>query len=270
MASSTRSTSSVTKLLKELLDSEEFFSAIADAVEKKLDEILDRLKQHDDRFLQLESSVQKTDQKLCKLHTEMVEKHLSSSKACEKLESTVMDLAVDTNNKSCQIDSLESQLEVKSNMIAELQSNIRHLEQYSRRNSVRIFGVKESANEDTDSIAMDVAKKVGVDLQLKDIDRSHRTGKQPADKTKSRGIIVKLCSYRTRQLLISNRRKLKDSGIAIHEDLTASNFELLRATQTHKKVITAWTSDGRVIALLPTSGKPMKRLIKCKEDLLKL
>ena len=199
----------------------------------------------------------------------MVENHHNCSTSCEKLESAVMDLGIDNNNKSCQIDSLNSQLKVKSNVITELQSNIRHLEQYSRRNSIRIFGVKETAKENTDEIAIDVAKKIGIDLHVNDIDRSHRTGKHPEDKSKSRGIIVKLCSYRIRQRLITNRRKLKNSGIAIHEDLTVANFELLRVTQTHKKVIAAWTLDGRIIALLPTTGeKPMKHLITCKDDLL--
>ena len=46
------------------------------------------------------------------------------------------------------------------------------LEQYSKRNCVRIGPVPESADKNTDEIVKAVAKSVGVDLTDDDIDRT--------------------------------------------------------------------------------------------------
>lgn len=91
--------------------------------------------------------------------------------------------------------------------------------------------------ESTDEIVLKVARRV----DRKDIDRSHGIKRRPTTVSSSTSasvfdegtkqgnrkktkkcIIVKLCSYRIRQQLLVNRRKLKSSGISIHEDLTAS------------------------------------------------
>ena len=51
-------------------------------------------------------------------------------------------------------------------------------EQYSRRNCVRISGVPEENNEDTDRMVQNMAKDLNVKLTLADIDRSNRVVKQ--------------------------------------------------------------------------------------------
>ena len=56
--------------------------------------------------------------------------------------------------------------------------------------------------------------------------------------------------------------------MGIDEDLTKVNADLLKKTKSTKKVIAAWSSDGRVIALLPASGgKTVKRLIRDESEL---
>ena len=109
------------------------------------------------------------------------------------------------------------------------------MEQYSRRTCIRIFGVKEEKGENTDAIAADIiTNKLGIPLDpVCDIDRSHRTGKvKEASQTtssashvhqKPRSIIVKMTTYRKRREIMLNRKKLKDTGITIVEDLTAKN-----------------------------------------------
>ena len=51
------------------------------------------------------------------------------------------------------------------------------LEQYSRRDNVKIFGVPEAAqsvSEDTNQVVIDLGKKIGVDIAPQDISVSHR------------------------------------------------------------------------------------------------
>lgn len=52
------------------------------------------------------------------------------------------------------------------------------LEQYSRRNCVRIFGVVQNSDENTNLFINNLARhKLAVELKATDFDRSHRIGK---------------------------------------------------------------------------------------------
>ena len=85
---------------------------------------------------------------------------------------------------------------------------------------------------------------------------------------KPREIIAKFISYRVRRVILSKRSELKGKKMGIDEDLTRVNAELLKKTKDTKKIIAAWSSDGRIIALLPASGgKTLKRLIRAESDL---
>ena len=65
-------------------------------------------------------------------------------------------------------------------------------EQYSRRNSLRMSGVPETATENTDTLVLDAARAINSDIDLCDIDRSHRVGRPRAGKP--RDIIVKFAT----------------------------------------------------------------------------
>ena len=93
-----------------------------------------------------------------------------------------------------------------------------------------------------------MTSKLNVDLNLTEIDRSHRVGR-PKD-TKPHDIIVKLSTFRVRQKLYEARKKLKDNGfegVFINEDLTKfRNTLLFKARKLFKeiRILGAWSSTG--------------------------
>ena len=114
---------------------------------------------------------------------------------------------------------------------------------------MRIYGVPENEKGDADELIKTIktiAKdKLNIELQDTDIDRTHRIGRAS---DKPRSILVKFTSYRARNILIKQRRKLKGSKILIHEDLTKSNQDLLMKTSKQLGVVSTWSQDGRVYA----------------------
>ena len=99
-------------------------------------------------------------------------------------------------------------------------------------------------------------------------DRSHRVGPPKEDRKSPRPIIIKLTTYRARQLLIANRRKLKGSHIGIDEDLTHQNRSLLEEAKKNPKVLAAWSSDGNIIVLLNAGNNTqVKKRVRCAQDL---
>ena len=131
------------------------------------------------------------------------------------------------------------------------------LEQYTRRNSLRVAGIAEKDDESTDMLITNLCSDLGVPLETHHIDRSHRVGKpdepiDPATTPKPRPIIVKFISYRYRQQFYRARYDLKNKGhkgVFVNEDLTKYRNNLLykaRMLVKDKKLKNAWSSDGSI------------------------
>ena len=92
------------------------------------------------------------------------------------------------------ISSLEKENSDLRKKVVDLEGRADAAEQYSRSNCLRVAGIPEVTNEDTDKIILELASTLNVDMELADIDRSHRVGRPGPGK--QRDIIVKLLSYR--------------------------------------------------------------------------
>ncbi|XP_030832965.1 deleted in malignant brain tumors 1 protein-like [Strongylocentrotus purpuratus] len=185
----------------------------------------------------------------------------------------MFDVLKNLEEKEKEVIHLKETIVHQQHDINRMESAINAMEQYSRRSNIRIFGLQEKKGENTDALVADViTRKLGVTLDpVRDLDRTHRTGRlhdnsepsapgtsltdaSSARKARSRPIIVKLTTYRKRREVIYNRKKLKGTGIVIVEDLTVENQKLLSATRKTSGVTAAWSSDGRIIALINATG----------------
>ena len=124
-----------------------------------------------------------------------------------------------------EVSHLQTQVSDFQKQITKLQIADDVHEQYSRRNSARLWikDDEEKKEENTDAIVLNIAQKAGVKLQANDIDRSHRVGKP--NQGKARPIICKFTSYSTRDRLYQARKKLV--GCFVSEDLTQTRSKLL-------------------------------------------
>ena len=149
------------------------------------------------------------------------------------------------------ISSLEKENSDLRKKVVDLEGRADAAEQYSRRNSLRVAGIPEETNEDTDKIILGLASTLNVDMEIADIDRSHRVGRPGAGK--QRDIIVKFVSYRMRRKLYGVRVQTKSKGLKgvfINEDLTRIRSRILskaRRMVKNKHISSAWTSDGTIL-----------------------
>ena len=177
-----------------------------------------------------------------------------------------------------EIASLKAKLNEKEVETSNLSKRLEELEQNSRLNSLRIEGMPETKDENTDEQVIQLAREtLGVELKPEDIDYSYRIGKaiQNTDQLKkSRPIIVKFSSYNACRKVYKCKvklRNIKDKKIYINEDLTKTRLELsYQARQLVKKgkYKNTWTADGKVFLLKGENERP--KMITTKEDLDKL
>lgn len=155
---------------------------------------------------------------------------------------------------NAKIASLEGENMQLRQRVQRLEEATDTAEQYSRRNCLRITGAAESDNEDTDDYVINLARNIGVDITLQDIDRSHRLGKlQPENAAKPRDIVVKFATYRMRAKFYKARVLTKDRGfrgVFVNEHLTRTRSKILyqaRRRVKSKQLKSAWSFDGTIM-----------------------
>ncbi|KAK9681218.1 hypothetical protein QE152_g38491 [Popillia japonica] len=151
-----------------------------------------------------------------------------------------------------------------------LVNKLDQLEQYTRRNSLRIFGVSEQKDENLEDKVVNICKqKLNVDLTSCCIDRIHRIGPNKTNRNNGRGILLKFASYKSKLILLKNRNngrgillkfasyksklillknrhKLRGTNIIIAEDLTKTRYDLYRSAQRKHGKKNTFISDGVV------------------------
>lgn len=150
---------------------------------------------------------------------------------------------------------LENKLRASDARCNELEAKHDDLEQYTRRQNIRVSGFAEQDGENTDAIVIDFAKKaLNLDIDPSDIDRSHRLGKKTSSKP-SRDIIVRFVSYKTKVKFMKARKAARQynsqNGTAhfISEDLTRKRSNLAFQARKLKRdgtIKDSWTYDGKV------------------------
>ena len=144
------------------------------------------------------------------------------------------------------------QIKSNSQLLEEKQAcKLNDLEQYGRRNNIRITGVKEDDNETSDQTAdviVDTMNRKIPGLELKtDIDISHCLGRH--DNGKPWPIIVKFISRTKKNHILRNRKFFTGSNIYINEDLTHLNQQVLICIKRNmqREYESVWVRDGTLL-----------------------
>lgn len=147
-------------------------------------------------------------------------------------------------------------------------------EQYSRRSCLLIRGIPETDKKETEEDClrhvMDILNgRLKLQMSEEVVSRCHRLGGQQAkmSPTNSRGrpIIVKFYSYRHRRLVYGAKKLLKGTNISVTEFLTMQRMEIYRIAKNLFTPKQCWTSDGKIIILVPQGNGQMKRVVVTKK-----
>ena len=153
------------------------------------------------------------------------------------------------------------------------------LAQYTRRENVRVFGVKSKTDETPDDVEAEVLavfRKTGTEIDKQDISVCHRVGKATKG---TQPIIVRFISRRKRTEIMRKKKSLKSdtNKLFINDDLTPLRAKLLKYVKEQDVVDKAWTIDGRILCtrkcppgLPPSTDRPRPTVIETPDDLFHL
>ena len=115
------------------------------------------------------------------------------------------------------------------------------LDQYGRRENIRIHGVPESfdTKDDGESVVLNIANELNIKIKTEDIQRAHRLGRIRPNASKPRPVIVRFISYKMRNEFLYSKSTLKNSEefsqAFITEDLTPLRLQLFNYVKRELK-----------------------------------
>ena len=118
-----------------------------------------------------------------------------------------------------EIAHLNDNLSKKDQVIKDLENKVSvlefkydELEQYSRRNSLRITGLSENDNEDPCETTLNLFDRMDINpkISIEDIDRVHHVGPKRGDNP--RQMLIKFANYRARHRVFKARSVLRKDG----------------------------------------------------------
>ncbi|KAM3960693.1 uncharacterized protein ACR2FA_005286 [Aphomia sociella] len=125
-------------------------------------------------------------------------------------------------------------------------------EMASRRKVILLHGIEDSS----DNLQNVIHNIISVRLKLPEICidnfKCHYLG---SDTSRRRPILIRFSQYAHRDLVWKAKTHLKGSGITISEFLTKARHDVFIAARKHFGVKNCWTSDGKIILLLPDKSR---------------
>ena len=160
------------------------------------------------------------------------------------------------------------------------------LQQYTRRESVKIFGIAEKTDETAEQVeseAIKVFSDAGLTVRPEDMHAVHRNGPRQRARQGPRPILVKFISRRTKRDVMKQKKTLKDKegydNIYIHEDLTPLRSKMVKYIKDHKEDLglnSVWTVEGKIYTQakfprgLPFKDRPRPIVLEDPGDIFKI
>ena len=201
----------------------------------------------------------------------------------DSLKSLIIKVEKENNALETELSVARKRMDEQEEELAELYTLQDKLEQYTRKQSLEICGIPDSAYSSTEEAVLQLAETLDVPLSPGDINISHTIKRKGAGT-----ILVKFQSHKAKSRFYKARTKLKNikfqdvfpnastaarvaagqGRIFINENLTTYRRDLLRKANNKRKdglVISAWSLDGKIFVKTSPSGAPIR--IYEKEDL---
>ena len=178
------------------------------------------------------------------------------------------------NEAERELAAARKKIQEQEEEIGELYDLQDKLEQYTRKNSLEIHGVPESAYTETEDVVLKLAEALDVSVEPKDIEICHKLNRKG-----NKPIIVKFISHKVKTNLYRARAKLKNVRVSnifphcssstlvqadrifLNENLTSYRKKILsRANEMRRndELLSAWSMDGSIYVKTSPQGKPVR------------
>ena len=203
--------------------------ALLDLQKNALNDTLDRISRYNteaaDRFMRMSTEA---ITKIGELTTSLDFAHHQ----LDEFKPIIDTLRRENNNLHTQIETLTLQHSRLEKENIEMKEKIDYLDDYGRRQNLRINGLPEGPNETWEQSQAKVTSFLQQHFNVSpDFERVHRVGNPSAQRSGPRDVVARFARYQDREAIFQNRRKLASTrpGIYINEDLCPNTLAVRKA-----------------------------------------
>lgn len=148
------------------------------------------------------------------------------------------------------LDTIHKRADQTQNQVLVNNYDCDKIEQYQRRDNIRIFGLEEEegeTEEDLELKVIELASEMGVSLKADEISIAHRLGRS---RNKERQVIVRFCHRKKRNEIMRKKAELKKKSkkVFINEDLTPIRVAMLKMVKEQQGIKNAISRGGKIVA----------------------
>lgn len=174
-----------------------------------------------------------------------------------------------TDIVNIEVNKVSEEVRVLKEENITLKDKLDEQEQYSRRTSIRIFGLKEDRDGKLlDTVMSLLQDRMGTDITSECIDRCHKIG-NPINGTVP--VIVKFTASEYCQRILHKKKSLKNTGIAVVEDMTRERYRIFSRAKEWLGKKNVWFLNGAIHAkVTDKDGSTSHFKFKTMRDLLRV
>ena len=178
-----------------------------------------------------------------------MESRLEDRLTALEIENNTLRESLTRNEKSMQV--MDSRLKSCERKLEEAERREVENEQYSRKSSIRIFGLPSAKkNEDAKRVVCDFVNnsklKLDPPLQAEAIDIAHRVGRPSPKDTQT--MICKFMRRTDKERVIKFRKRLSGSKMGISDDIAKSHLDYMEELRKRQDITDVWFFDGKIFA----------------------
>lgn len=144
-----------------------------------------------------------------------------------------------------EINQVKKDIDKNTKRIDSVCKRVDSLEQYSRGNNLRIYGIPSVPDENTKQVIMQLINgTLKMKVDDREIIKAYRLGAQKGNVPAA--VLVRFGSRDIKNEVYNQRKGLKGTRITIREDLTEERMRLLKIVMERFGRRNVWTQDGKI------------------------
>ncbi len=158
------------------------------------------------------------------------------------------------------VNSMEQKMEIKVDR-QNVELKLDELQQHTKLNNLRIFGLNEEEDEDVTNQVIDFAKKkMRLEIRPDEIEARRMGPIQPTN-PKPRDILIRFDNQSLRNTMYRKKKLLRDQNqqVYINEDLTMKRsflFYQARKLRKQQRLFGVWTQAGNILVKISPDSVP--------------
>lgn len=187
--------------------------------------------------------MRKMNEKILTVNNELKEEVVAARNELHEMKKSFDWLAAKYDDHERELDKLKKENQLLKNELSSFNRHLDDIDQYGRRQNVLFDKIEERSGENTHETITEICKSIGIDIDKKDLQATHRLGKPRIGEKSPRPIIARFTNVNTARTVIQTvKQQKKRSSDHVNQNGRHANNDKLTANIWVREHLTDYRS----------------------------